>query len=83
LCDTSIALLTPPKVATPTRLHNFSTALLNSTKITESTAVALRSVQPFPPRAIYPAGEINASPFELVMRAHDPRIMEIGAKFLF
>jgi hypothetical protein len=30
-----------------------------------------------------PGGEINSSSFGLVTSARDPRIMQIGAKFLF
>jgi hypothetical protein len=61
-------------------------ALLKTTKITESKQLELR----FEAFNLFnhaqftnPTGEINSSSFGMVTNARDPRIMQIGAKFLF
>ncbi|HXY52930.1 MAG TPA: carboxypeptidase regulatory-like domain-containing protein [Terriglobales bacterium] len=67
-------------------LNNFNMALLKDTKITESTELQLR-FEAFNlfnhAQFINPSGEINSSSFGVVNSAHEPRIMQIGAKFLF
>jgi hypothetical protein len=67
-------------------LNNFNVALAKSTKITESKELQLR----FEAFNVFnhaqftnPTGEINSSQFGQVTNARDPRIMQIGAKFLF
>jgi hypothetical protein len=67
-------------------LNNFNMALLKTTKITESKQLELR----FEAFNLFnhaqftnPTGEINSSSFGMVTNARDPRIMQIGAKFLF
>ena len=67
-------------------LNNFNMALAKSTKITESKELQLR----FEAFNLFnhaqfsnPSGEINSSEFGMVTSARDPRIMQIGAKFLF
>lgn len=67
-------------------LNNFNMALAKSTKITESKELQLR----FEAFNLFnhaqfknPTGEINAGDFGMVNSARDPRIMQIGAKFLF
>jgi hypothetical protein len=61
-------------------------ALGKSTKITESKELLLR-FEAFNlfnhAQFINPTGEINANDFGMVNNARDPRIMQIGAKFLF
>ena len=67
-------------------LNNFNMALLKTTKITESKELQLRfeAFNVFNHAQFYnPDGEINSSSFGLVTSARDPRIMQIGAKFLF
>jgi carboxypeptidase family protein len=67
-------------------LNNFNMALLKTTKITESKELQLR-LEAFNlfnhAQFMNPAGEINSSQFGLVTGARDPRILQIGAKFLF
>jgi hypothetical protein len=67
-------------------LNNFNMALGKSTKITESKELLLR-FEAFNlfnhAQFINPTGEINANDFGMVNNARDPRIMQIGAKFLF
>jgi Carboxypeptidase regulatory-like domain/TonB dependent receptor len=67
-------------------LNNFDMALAKSTKITESKELQLR-LEAFNlfnhAQFINPTGEINASDFGMVNNARAPRIMQIGAKFLF
>jgi hypothetical protein len=67
-------------------LNNFNMALLKTTKITESKELQLR----FEAFNVFnhaqftnPSGEINSSLFGVVTSARDPRIMQLGAKFLF
>jgi len=67
-------------------LNNFNMALLKTTKITEAKELQLR----FEAFNVFnhaqfntPAGEINSSQFGLVTSARDPRILQVGAKFLF
>src|SRR5258708_10053546 len=67
-------------------LNNFDLALLKNTKITESKELQLR----FEAFNVFnhaqfqnPTGEINSSQFGLVTSARDPRIMQVGLKFLF
>jgi hypothetical protein len=67
-------------------LNNFNMALLKTTKITESKELQLR----FEAFNVFnhaqftnPSGEINSSVFGIVTSARDPRIMQLGAKFLF
>jgi len=67
-------------------LNNFDMALLKTTKITEDKELQLR----FEAFNIFnhaqfktPTGEINSSSFGFVTDARDPRIMQIGVKFLF
>ncbi len=67
-------------------LNNFNMALLKSTKITEAKELQLR----FEAFNIFnhaqftnPSGEINSSSFGMVTGARDPRILQVGAKFLF
>jgi hypothetical protein len=66
-------------------LNNFNIALSKATKITESKELQLR-IEAFNlfnhAQFINPTGEINAN-FGQVTNARDPRIMQIGAKFLF
>jgi hypothetical protein len=67
-------------------LNNFDMALLKNIKFTESKALELR----FEAFNVFnhaqfgnPDGEINSSQFGIVTFARDPRIMQVGAKFLF
>ena len=67
-------------------LNNYDMALLKTTKIDESKELQLR----FEAFNLFnhaqfsnPTGEINSSTFGLVTSARDPRIMQVGAKFLF
>jgi Carboxypeptidase regulatory-like domain/TonB dependent receptor len=67
-------------------LNNFDFALLKNTKITESKELQLR----FEAFNVFnhaqfqnPTGEINSSQFGVVTGARDPRIMQVGLKFLF
>jgi len=67
-------------------LNNFNMALLKTTKITESKELQLR----FEAFNLFnhaqftnPSGEINSSTFGVVTNARAPRIIQIGAKFLF
>ncbi|MGC2196066.1 MAG: carboxypeptidase regulatory-like domain-containing protein [Terriglobales bacterium] len=67
-------------------LNNFNMALAKSTKITESKELQLRfeAFNLFNHAQFFnPVGEINAEDFGRVNGARDPRIMQIGAKFLF
>jgi Carboxypeptidase regulatory-like domain/TonB dependent receptor len=67
-------------------LNNFDMALAKSTKITESKELQLRleAFNVFNHAQFFnPDGEINSNTFGLVTSARDPRIMQIGAKFLF
>jgi hypothetical protein len=67
-------------------LNNFNMALLKTTKITESTELQLRfeGFNVFNHAQFFnPTGEINSSQFGMVSGARDPRIMQVGAKFLF
>ena len=67
-------------------LNNFNVALSKSTKITESKELQLRfeAFNVFNhAQFMNPTGEINSSEFGQVTGARDPRIMQIGAKFLF
>jgi hypothetical protein len=67
-------------------LNNWDMALSKTTKITESKELQLR-FEAFNlfnhAQFLNPAGEINSSEFGSVTGARDPRIMQIGAKFLF
>ncbi|HYA23337.1 MAG TPA: TonB-dependent receptor [Terriglobales bacterium] len=67
-------------------LNNFTMALLKNTKITESKELQLR-LEAFNlfnhAQFTNPTGEINSSQFGLVTGARDPRILQIGVKFLF
>lgn len=67
-------------------LNNFNMTLGKITKITESKSLELR-LEAFNlfnhAQFINPTGEINASQFGLVTSARDPRILQIGARFLF
>lgn len=67
-------------------LNNFNMALLKTTKLTESKELQLR-LEAFNlfnhAQFMNPTGEINSSQFGLVTGARDPRILQIGAKFLF
>ena len=67
-------------------LNNFNMALLKTTKITEAKELQLR-LEAFNlfnhAQFTNPTGEINSSQFGLVTSARDPRILQIGAKFLF
>jgi len=67
-------------------LNNFDTALLKTTKITESKEVQLR----FEAFNVFnhaqftnPTGLINSTQFGLVTNARAARILQVGAKFLF
>ncbi len=67
-------------------LNNFNMTLAKTTNITESKKLELR----FEAFNLFnhaqftnPTGEINSSEFGVVTSARDPRIMQIGAKFLF
>jgi hypothetical protein len=67
-------------------LNNWNLALLKTTRITESKELQLR----FEGFNVFnhaqftnPTGEINSSTFGVVTSARDPRIMQVGAKFLF
>jgi len=67
-------------------INNFDMALAKSTKITESKELELR----FETFNLFnhaqfnnPDAEINSETFGVVTTARDPRIMQIGAKFLF
>ena len=67
-------------------LNNFNMALLKTTKITESKELQLRfeGFNVFNHAQFYnPTGEINSSQFGVVSSARDPRIMQLGVKFLF
>lgn len=67
-------------------LNNFNMALSKTTAITESKELQLRfeAFNLFNHAQFYnPGGEINSSTFGVVTTARDPRIMQIGAKFLF
>jgi carboxypeptidase family protein/TonB-dependent receptor-like protein len=67
-------------------LNNFTMALLKTTKITEGRELQLR-LEAFNllnhAQFMNPTGEINSSQFGLVTGARDPRILQVGAKFLF
>ncbi len=61
-------------------------ALTKDTKITESKQLELRfeAFNVFNhAQFMNPSGEINSSTFGVVTNARDPRIMQVGAKFLF
>ena len=67
-------------------LNNFNMALLKSTKFTESKELELR----FEAFNLFnhaqfnnPVGDITANNFGMVETARDPRILQIGAKFIF
>jgi len=67
-------------------LNNWNMALLKTTAITESKELQLR----FEAFNLFnhaqfqnPTGEINSSTFGVVTSARDPRILQLGAKFLF
>jgi hypothetical protein len=67
-------------------INNFNMALSKNTKITESKSLELR----FEAFNLFnhaqftnPTGEINSGQFGFVTGARDPRIMQLGAKFLF
>jgi hypothetical protein len=67
-------------------LNNWNMALLKATRITESKELQLR----FEAFNLFnhaqftnPSGEINSSTFGVVTSARSPRIMQVGAKFLF
>jgi len=67
-------------------LNNWNIALLKTTQITESKELQLR----FEGFNVFnhaqfenPTGEINSSSFGVVTNARDPRILQVGAKFLF
>ncbi|MGB9232801.1 MAG: TonB-dependent receptor [Terriglobales bacterium] len=67
-------------------LNNWNMALLKDAKITESKEIQLRfeGFNVFNhAQFMNPTGEINSSQFGLVTTARDPRILQIGAKFLF
>ncbi len=67
-------------------LNNFNMALLKTTKITESKELQLRfeGFNVFNHAQFFnPSGEINSSQFGVVSGTRDPRIMQVGAKFLF
>jgi hypothetical protein len=67
-------------------LNNFTMALAKTTKITESKELQLR-FEGFNifnhAQFVNPSGSINSSSFGMVTAARDPRIMQVGAKFLF
>jgi hypothetical protein len=67
-------------------LNNWNVALLKTTKITESKELQLR-FEGFNvvnhAQFMNPTGEINSSTFGVVTNARDPRILQVGAKFLF
>ena len=67
-------------------LNNFTMSLAKMTKITESKQLELR-LEAFNlfnhAQFINPTGEINSTSFGVVTNARDPRILQIGAKFLF
>jgi hypothetical protein len=67
-------------------LNNFNMALLKTTRISESKELQLRfeAFNVFNhAQFINPSGEINSQTFGVVTSARDPRIMQVGAKFLF
>jgi hypothetical protein len=67
-------------------LNNFNMALLKTTRIAESKELQLRfeAFNVFNhAQFINPSGEINSQTFGVVTSARDPRIMQIGVKFLF
>jgi len=67
-------------------LNNFNMALLKTTKITESKELQLRleGFNVFNHAQFQnPSGEINSTQFGVVNGARDPRILQLGAKFLF
>jgi len=67
-------------------LNNFNMALLKSTKIMESKQLELRfeAFNLFNHAQFYnPVGDITADNFGLVQSARDPRILQVGAKFVF
>jgi TonB dependent receptor len=67
-------------------LNNFNMALLKTTKISESKELQLRfeAFNVFNhAEFINPSGEINSPTFGVVTSARNPRIMQVGAKFLF
>ncbi len=67
-------------------LNNFDTALLKTTKFTESKELQLR-LEAFNlfnhAQFMNPTGEINSSQFGLVTSARPGRILQVGMKFLF
>ncbi|ABF39433.1 hypothetical protein Acid345_0428 [Candidatus Koribacter versatilis Ellin345] len=67
-------------------INNFNMALLKTVVFTESKQLQLR----FEAFNVFnhaqftnPSGEINSDTFGLVTNARDPRIMQVGAKFIF
>jgi len=67
-------------------LNNYDMALLKTLKFTETKQLELR----FEAFNVFnhaqftnPSGEINSSQFGIVSAARDPRIMQVGAKFIF
>lgn len=67
-------------------LNNFDMALLKNIKLSETKGIELR----FEAFNVFnhaqftnPTGEINSSQFGIVTGARDPRILQVGAKFLF
>jgi hypothetical protein len=67
-------------------LNNMDIVFAKDTRITESTRLELRfeAYNVFNHAQFFnPVGDINASNFGQVVQAHDPRLIQLGAKFYF
>jgi hypothetical protein len=69
-------------------IYNFDFALFKDTKLTESTRIELRfefynlfNHTQFDPNGI--VTNINSSNFGRILAAHDPRLIQLAAKFYF
>jgi hypothetical protein len=67
-------------------LNNLDIVFAKDTRVTESTRLELRfeAYNVFNHAQFFnPIGDINASNFGQVVQAHDPRLIQLGAKFYF
>ena len=67
-------------------LNNLDIVFAKDTRVTESTRLELRfeAYNVFNHAQFFnPIGDINASNFGQVVQAHNPRLIQLGAKFYF